>query len=163
MITYFVPGLRPDDTPSAVNSIARAWFSASLTSPLLFHALAYAGSNHRDFMRRSQASPNSTETLSHKLRVLQLLPKMLGNGAEPPSDEVILSITLIADATVDNTNSSGGRRNPFNSPLPSLRWQDVYGNATMIPEHQNALLKILTLRGGVDNFELPGLVDTYTG
>jgi len=114
-------------------------------------------------MLRFQGRPSSTQTLLHKLRVLQILPKMLGNGAVPPSDEVILSITLVADAVVDNTSSSGGRRNPFNSPLPSLRWMDVYGTATMIPEHKNALKKILTLRGGIDNFELPDLAETYIG
>jgi hypothetical protein len=159
-----VPGLRPDDEPSAgVNSISKAWFRASLTTPVLFHALAFAGSVHRDFMRRSQIRSNSSQALSHKLSVLQMLPDILANETNVPSDEVILAILLLTSHEVETKSIAENKINPFNPPLQHVQWLDFYGIADTVPEHKNAALEILKLRGGPENLKLPGLAESFAG
>lgn len=126
--------------------------------PLLFHALVFAGSIHLDFMRSSSINPNSPVALSHKLAVIQKLNNVLSNPKEVQRDEVILAILILAshEARSDSEN----RMQPFDSPLKSAQWLNVYGNIEYVPQHMKAVMKLIALRGGIENLELHGLAET---
>jgi len=54
-------------------------------------------------------------------------------------------------------------RSPFNSPLTSLGWLNVYGNFKFVPQHVKAVGEIVTMRGGLENLELNGLSEIIAG
>ncbi|KAE9373670.1 hypothetical protein N431DRAFT_465948 [Stipitochalara longipes BDJ] len=166
VVNYFVPRLCPDDAPppglsSGANIVSRAWFTAGLKNPLLFHALAFAGLIHMDFLRYHQIYPDSVQALPHKLIVIQKLNEAIKNGSEMSTDDVILAIlTLASHETLKVTEE---KRRPFNSPLRRAQWINVYGHIKYIEEHRKAVLDLLNLRGGLETLQLPGLAETIVG
>lgn len=158
-----VPGLRPDDSNNfGPNSVSKAWFAASLKSPLLFHALAFAGSVHMDFMNGRKLYPISQQALSHKLRVIRELAEVINNKDEASQDECILVIWILASyETMKPTSEleSKEKRKPFKSPNKRTEWLAVSGKTECVPEHKAAILYLLTLRGGLENLKLPGVAD----
>ena len=166
VVTYFLPGLRPDDAPqldgnmnSGANLVSRAWYSAGLATPILFHALAFAGLIHQDYLRCSQIYPNAPQALSHKLIVFRRLNEVIGDGSEfSSSDEVILAILILASH--ETLKVTEEKRKPFNSPLKRVQWLNVYGNIAYVPEHRKAVLDLLNIRGGLEALRLPGLAET---
>lgn len=157
-ITYTLPGIWPDEVPGCeANPLSKAWFTSSLHMPLLFHALIYSGSNHLDYMRHSAIYPNAPKPLSHKLIVIQKLNAALSDPNLALRDEVILAILILASQEVFIDKK--GKRNPFNSPLQSLGWLNVYGNFKFVPQHTKAVADIIIMRGGLEALELHGLAE----
>lgn len=156
-VTCFLPGLMPDEVaPGEVDRLSKAWFASGLQTPLLFHALIYVGSNHLDFMRWSNIFPNAPEPLSHKLIVIQKLSQALSDPRQASRDEIILAILILASEVFI---SKKGNSSPFNSPLRSLRWLNMYGNYKPVPQHAKAVADIIRMRGGLENLELYGLAE----
>jgi hypothetical protein len=146
-----------------MKSVSQVWFSSALQFPVLFHALVFAGSVHLDFLRSGKIYPNSTLALHHKLAVIQSLKKIMQDPRTAASiDEVILSISILSSHEVIYTVSES-RRSPFNSPLRSAQWLEVYGNISYVPEHSIALGNLLALRGGLEGIKLYGLAEIIAG
>lgn len=151
----------PDEVaPGEVNPLAKAWFKSGFQTPLLFHALIYVGSNHLDFMRWSNIFPNAPEPLSHKLIVIQKVNQALSDPRQASRDEIILAILILASEVFI---SKKGSSSPFNSPLRSLRWLNIYGNHKPVPQHAKAIADIVTMKGGLETLELIGLAETIVG
>lgn len=146
-----------DAEDPAVNSLTKAWFSTGLQHPLLFHALAFAGSVHLDFLRTSQIFPNSPHALSHKLAVIHELKEIMNDPEQAQRDEVILSILILSSH--EAVHPSQIRSNPFNSPLKKVQWLNIYGNITYVPEHMKAVMELSTMRGGIQKLRLHGLAE----
>jgi len=125
--------------------------------PLLLHALIYSGSNHLDYMRHSAIYPNAPKPLAHKLKVIQNLNAALSDPNLALSDEIILAILILASQEV--FMGKKGRQNPFNSPLQSLGWLNVYGNFKFVPQHTKAVGDIIVMRGGLETIKLHGLAE----
>jgi hypothetical protein len=156
-VTCFLPGLMPDEAaPGEVDPLSKAWLTSGLRTPLLFHALIYVGSNHLDFMRWSNIFPNAPGPLSHKLIVIQKLNQALSDPGQASRDEIILAILILASEVFI---SKKGNSSPFNSPLRSLRWLNMYGNHKSVPQHTQAIADIITMRGGLETLELYGLAE----
>ncbi|KAE9379930.1 hypothetical protein N431DRAFT_394352 [Stipitochalara longipes BDJ] len=160
-VTYVTPGLVPDVSHhhrnNTANTVAKSWFSAGLKAPFLFYALAFVASVHRDCMFSSTPLPNSPQALSYKLLVIQKLKEYISKGSKTCRDEVILTILALAHHEVLNVTEE--KRKPFNTPLKTLQWMNVYGNIHCVPEHTKAVLDLIALRGGIDNIQLPGLAE----
>jgi hypothetical protein len=152
----------PDDSQglgaNSSNAVARAWVSSSLKFPFLFHALLFAASIHRDFMRHSKIYPDSPQALSHKLIVIQKLNEYISKNKNASRDEVILAILVLSSHETMNVTEE--RRKPFNSPLKTAQWLNVYGNIVYVPEHMKAVLNLVNSRGGIENLKLHGLGET---
>ncbi|KAG4438807.1 hypothetical protein IFR05_005698 [Cadophora sp. M221] len=160
-ITYLLPGLISDGS-KAERSLCRAWFSSGLKHPLLFHALAFAGSIHLDFLRHEKIYPDSQVALSHKLTVIQTLNEVLKDPQTAASrDEIILAILILASH--ETMNMSRAKSSPFHSPLRKAQWLNVYGNFRHVPEHLAAVMELLSLRGGLESLELYGLAEIIVG
>jgi hypothetical protein len=128
---------------------------------LVFHALVFAGSIHLDFLRSAKIFPNSPQALSHKLIVIQKLKDIMSHPERACRDEVNLAILVLSSH--ETQDPSQVSRNPFNSPLKSAQWLNIYGNITYVPEHMQAVLDIIKLRGGLEKLELHGLAETIAG
>lgn len=85
----------------------------------------------------------------------------MSQPAKAYRDEVILAILVLSSH--ETLDQSKVRQNPFNSPLKSAQWLNIYGNITYVPEHMQAVLDIINLRGGLEKLELHGLAETIAG
>ena len=88
---------------------------------------------------------------------IRQLNKVISNGKEGLSDEVIL--TLAGLATHEAVNFTEEKTKPFNSPLQRAGLLDNYGGLQMVPEHREAILRLVALRGGIENLTLSGLAE----
>jgi hypothetical protein len=107
-----------------------------------------------------RSHPNAPEPLSHKLIVIQKLNQALSDPRQASRDEIILAILILASEVFIGKKGSSS---PFNSPLRSLRWLNIYGNHKPVPQHAKAIADIVTMRGGLETLELIGLADTIVG
>ena len=159
-ITYVLPGIYPDDHPyqlDSVNSVAKAWLSACVANPFLFNILLWSTCIKRDFIRGSKTYCNSAQALAYKVDGIRQLNKVILNGRKALTDEVILAISGLA--THEVVNFTEEKIKPFNSPLQSAGLLDAYGGMQIVPEHRNAVLRLVALRGGIENITLHGVAE----
>lgn len=83
------------------------------------------------------------------------------NTAKAPSDEVILTILVLSSHELMSVTEE--KRKPFNSPLKTTQWLNVYGNIEYVPEHMKAVMDLVNLRGGIEEIKLRGLAETIVG
>jgi hypothetical protein len=142
-VTHLLPGLIPDKSlPSEANLITKAYFSAGLQTPLVFHALVCTGSNHLDYLRSSTISPNAPTPLFHKTIVIQKLKEALSDPdpRQALTDEAIVGILVLATQEVYMTKEE--KPSPFIAPLPGLGWLNIYSNFKIVPQHAKAIAYI---------------------
>lgn len=75
-------------------------------------------------------------------------------------DEVILAILILASH--EAINRPAGKDNPFNSPLKNAQWLNIYSAVSHVREHMDAVLSLVTRRGGLENIKLFGLADVIS-
>jgi hypothetical protein len=109
-------------------------------------------------MRHSKIYPDSPQALSHKLIVIQKLNEYISKNKNASRDEVILAILVLSSHETMNVTEE--KRKPFNSPLKTAQWLNVYGNIQYVPEHMKAVLNLVNSRGGIENLKLHGLGET---
>jgi hypothetical protein len=68
-------------------------------------------------------------------------------------DEVI--ITCIPLGIIENVNKVDESAMPFNSPLADMNMLDIYGANQIVPEHMNALYRLVAMKGGLETMKLP--------
>jgi hypothetical protein len=159
-VTYLLPGLIPDKSlPNEANPITKAYFSAGLQTPLVFHALVYTGSNHLDYLRSSTIYPNAPTPLFHKTIVIQKLKEALSDPdpRQALTDEVIVGILALATQEVYMTKDE--KPSPFIAPLPDLGWLNIYTNFKIVPQHAKAIADIIAIRGGLETIKLYKLAE----
>jgi hypothetical protein len=88
---------------------------------------------------------------------MRQLNEVLSNGKKALTDEVILAIGGLASHEVVNVTEE--KIKPFNSPLQSAGFLNTYGGLQMVSEHRNAVLRVIALRGGIDNLRINGLAE----
>ena len=93
--------------------------------------------------------------------MIQQLNQILNDPVEASRDEIILAISILSShETID---LSERKPSPFNSPLASTQWLNVYGNILYVPEHERAVMELVKIRGGLENVKLYGLAGTIAG
>ena len=114
-----------------------------------------------DVLRSPRLSLDNPVRLYHKVQTMRLLKEELKTPEKTPLDEVMLAVLCLAANEVETVanNMKGKIRSPFNSPLTSAQWLDVYGSITHIPAHTVAMRSLVCRRGGLEKIELEGLAD----
>ncbi|KAE9374855.1 hypothetical protein N431DRAFT_405887 [Stipitochalara longipes BDJ] len=162
-MNYVLPTLFPDDHPqhgaSSVNSTSIAWFSAGIKNPFLFNVLLWSACCHRDFLRGSEIQYDSPQALSYKVNSIRLLNEVLSDGRKAITDEVILTVMGLAAHEILTVTQQNPK--PFNSPLKDAGGMAFYSATKDVPEHMEAIKKLIALRGGLENLKLPGLAETF--
>jgi hypothetical protein len=92
---------------------------------------------------------------------MKLLKEELRNPEKMPLDDVILSALALGTNEVETmvNNTRYQARSPFNSPLSSAQWLDVYGSMSSVPTHAIAMRSLVGRRGGLEHIELHGLAE----
>ena len=138
-----------------------AMMSAALKFPLLFDSMIYSSMFHRSVLYSSKACPNLQQALPYKLRIIQRLKEVISQGSEGSRDEVIFAIMALA--WNESVHAIPEKKRPFNTPLRTVRWINVYGNVDAVPTHVKAVLDLIALRGGIENLKLRGLAEMIEG
>lgn len=151
---YFIPTLFPWIERNTENPVIKPWVIAAISAPALFHGLIYAVCSHLNYVRHSAIyGPNTPFTLSHKVATIQHLNKLLLNPDLAPCDEVI--VACLSLATVERVAKEESDSNPFNSPLVDMNLLNIYGSSQIVPEHMNAMYRLIAMKGGLEKMELP--------
>jgi hypothetical protein len=92
---------------------------------------------------------------------MKLLKEELRSPEKMPLDDVILAVLALGTNEVETmtNNMRYQARSPFDSPLHSAQWFDIYGSMSGVPEHVTAMRSLVGRRGGLENIELDGLAE----
>jgi hypothetical protein len=114
-----------------------------------------------DVLRSPRIEPNNSVRLFHKVQTMRLLKEKLNNPDISDPDELILAVLILAANEVENLvdNTKPKARSPFNSPLSSSQWLDVYGSMTLIRAHILAVRSLVDRQGGLEKIQLEGLAE----
>jgi hypothetical protein len=94
------------------------------------------------------------------LVAIAMINRSLQDPENATTDTMVLSVLILAGlATSDDLalEIMLTRDSPFDSPFPSLQWVDVYSLLPHNPIHLEGLIKIIDLKGGIENIKLPYL------
>jgi len=155
------PGLRPRGANGRENQISAAWLEKVTTRPLVMHAMLFGGAVHVDVLRSPRINLNNPVRLFHKVQTMRLLKEELKNPNVSDPDELILAILTLGASEVETmmNNMRLKTRSPFNSPLSSSQWLDVYGSMAHIKEHTLAMRSLVDRQGGLEKIRLEGLAE----
>jgi hypothetical protein len=140
-----------------------SWFELSRQDFTLLTLFLYCAiSHHRLRQCIGGATGNISTVLNRQiLRISELesikeVNKAIQSPSRAVSDAVILSVASLAnhsgDESVWDTKPS-----PFESPLRSLQWLDIYGSLLPNHVHLNGLVQIIKLKEGPGKTSLLGL------
>ena len=123
------------------------------------HALLYGAAVHMDVLRRPRLKLDNPVRLYHKVQTMKLLKEELRHPDNMPLDDVILAALALGTNEVETmiNNTKSQARSPFNSPLVSAQWLDIYGSMSSVPTHAVAMRSLVRRRGGLEKIELYGL------
>jgi hypothetical protein len=127
------------------------------------HALLFGGSVHRDMLKNPRLTLDNPLRLFHKVQTMRLLKESLKKPREVAIDDLILAVLALSTNEVEtmatNTNKMAP---PFNSPLGSNQWLDVYGRISFVQAHTTALRSLVARRGGLEMIEFDGLAEVVS-
>lgn len=158
-----LPELWPDDRPDHYNKplgvVSRAFFQAGLQNPALFYVMLWTTCAHQDVLHRTNTFTTSSHGLSYKVMGIQKLNEALSKGGkDSATDATILTVLgLLIDEDFKFTQEV---RKPFDPPLPDSALLSFPGRSHIIPEHLDAIVRLITLRGGFDKIAIPGLAES---
>jgi hypothetical protein len=92
-----------------------------------------------------------------EMETTKMINKAIQDPARAVSDAVILSVLCMATNRPDESVWHENVRSPFQPPLRSLQWLDIYGSLSPNLVHVNGLRQLVALRGGLESIDLPGL------
>jgi hypothetical protein len=92
-----------------------------------------------------------------ELKSIKMVNEAIQQPSKALSDAVILSVGALVNNRGDELMWDENLRSPFQSPLQSLQWLDIYGSLLPNPVHLSGLAQMIKLRGGLEQTELPGL------
>ncbi len=165
------PGVYPLNAPRGENPVSRAWLQCALGSPMAFHAFIFAAALHHTYLRGKAELLNSRALellqLSHQTRAIQYINTLLaGTGGGPPSDDLLISILILAAHGPAEAQKALWVSQPESepchptSPLAKAQNVDFYGSLGFVPAHMRALYTLVEQKGGLDKIDLYGLADT---
>lgn len=149
-------------TQNSETTMAAAWFEKATERPIVMHALLFGGAVHLDILRDPQRSIENPIRLFHKVQTMRLLKESLQNSEKIPLDDIILAVLALGTneiETMANSSLKDSMHSPFNSPLASVQWIDVYGRISPVHAHTVAMRSLVARRGGLEKIELLGLAE----
>jgi hypothetical protein len=125
------------------------------------HAMLFGAAVHMDVLRSPRLSLDNPIRLFHKVQTMRLLKEELKSSAQTALDGVILAVLALGTNEVETiaNHMKEKPQSPFNSPLASIQWLDIYGTITHMPQHTVPLRSLVARRGGLENIELEGLAE----
>lgn len=123
--------------------------------------MLFGAAVHKDVLRSPKQSLNNPIRLYHKVQTMKLLKEELKHPETASLDDMLLSILTLGCNEVELIVNVKGitLKSPFNSPMTSTQWLDVYGSISHVPAHTVAMRSLVEKRGGLEGIELNGLAE----
>jgi hypothetical protein len=89
-----------------------------------------------------------------------MISKSLRDPGNATTDTITLSVLILAELATTEEHALEmiqSKDSPFDAPFQSMQWIDVYSSLPPNPIHLEGLIKIIELKGGVENVRLPCL------
>lgn len=146
----------PPDNGNLEESVAHLLYQKCLSQRTLFHAFLFG-----QFARNRLNAPYGSTHESHEMIVCHLetvkgINRSIQYGTTACSDENIIAVLALAisgQLTVTKLPKA-----PSQGPLKALQCLDIYGGALeKVPTHAAGLMKMVSMRGGLEELKLPGL------
>lgn len=119
-----------------------------------------------DILRSPHIELDNPTRLHHKVQTLQLLRAELDkpSQSQTPLEDLILAVLSLGTNEIEtmHNNKKAKPSSPFNPPLPSVQWLDVYGSIVHVKEHTIALRKLVSRNGGLEAMKLEGLAEVLS-
>lgn len=137
-----------------------AWTSLSMVDPALHSSLLFGAYSHKRTQWVTKRLGHF-DSLDHRQLIIAeaesitRINSALQDPSKAISDATILSVLRLASNT--SPPEPRPKVSPFQSPLRSLQWLDIYGSLSANTLHKNGLTRMIQLRGGLYKIRLPGL------
>lgn len=158
------PCLIPGSAKGKDNPALNSWFQFYMRDATLFSALTFGALSHKQVNCSMVAEPGNQLTavekqglIFYEMESARMINKTLQHQPETVTDTLILSALCMANNSANEVKLHHVQASPFTPPLQRLQWLDIYGRMSSSPAHQRGLLQLITLRGGLECVELPGL------
>ena len=141
------------------------WFASSACNAALHSTLLYGSYSHRRALwivtqRGHFSTEDARQMAICEVDAIAKINSAIKIPSEAVSDVLILCVLCMATNKLENSLWEDVKESPFRSPLRSLQWLDVYGRLSPHPVHQAGLRQLVSLRGGLEKIELPGVAST---
>jgi hypothetical protein len=160
-ITVVWPAFRPHEGADDLPNIPAAWLLASNSRPVTMHSMLFGAQVHLDVLRGPNMNIDNPIRLYHKIQTMRLLKEELEHPEKIRLDDVLLAILALSANEIETVanNIKDKIPSPFNSPLTSVQWLDVYGSISHLKPHVMAMRTLIDQRGGLESIKLNGLAE----
>ncbi|KAL2840183.1 hypothetical protein BJY01DRAFT_218618 [Aspergillus pseudoustus] len=164
-LEYRLSVMTPRMIPSSgvKNPYLDAWLPASMRSPMLFSALLFSSLTHkrmRSLVTRNQPlEANGTDDAFQSLCQQETITRVnqaLKQSSSALDDTTILAVLMMIESAEVPQDRGWKTESVFTPPLQGLQWLNVHGARTPNMEHQAGLSKLVKLKGGLQNIQIPG-------
>jgi hypothetical protein len=94
------------------------------------------------------------------LEAIRMISKSLQDPGNATTDTITLSVLILAELATTEEHALEmiqSKDSPFDAPFQSMQWIDVYSSLPPNQIHLDGLIKIIELKGGLENVRLPCL------
>ncbi|KAL3452230.1 hypothetical protein BJX65DRAFT_320157 [Aspergillus insuetus] len=164
-LDYRLKVMTPRMIPSSGvrNPYLDAWLPVSMNNLMLFSALLFSSLTHRrmrTLVTRNQqldsiAADDSLQSLCQQETITRV-NQALKQSASAIADETILSVLMMIESAEIPQDRQWRAESMFTPPLQGLQWLNVHGARLPNMQHQAGLCKLVKLKGGLQNVQIPG-------
>ncbi|KAL2010811.1 hypothetical protein VTN00DRAFT_3529 [Thermoascus crustaceus] len=169
-ISVLWPSLTPHSANNPGNTVPAisGWLPLAMEDEMAFFALIFGSLAHKRnrYHRKNKIglsfslSPQAERIMElSEIETIKLINRALRDPSRAVSDAVILSVLCMAHNRAKD-NDIGMVKDtvvsPFQPPLRSLQWLDIYGTLSPHAVHMNGLAQLVGMKG-LENIELEGL------
>lgn len=166
-LSTLAPGLTPSHANSTSVPMIQYWFPLSLHDPILLTASIFSTLSQQ---RARWLMKNKPDGLFFRhdqkwielsyMAAITMISKSLQHPENVLTDTLVLCVLILAELATSEEYALEiflGRDSPFDVPFKSLQWVDVYSSLPPNTIHVEGLIKIIKLKGGLENIKLPCL------
>jgi hypothetical protein len=132
-----------------------------MSSKALFHAFMYGAAVYSQVRAGISSFQGSRETqIAYSEAIHELNGEML-DPVRACSDENMLAVAIMGYNSMGMAPARTGKL-PNQAPLKGLQSLDVYGLLNRVPIHAMGLIRIIEMKGGLENIRMEGLAATLS-
>jgi len=138
------------------SELARIWFQRCKSNRGLLHAFLFSQLARNRGAQGRKRPRGSPELVYCHTETLQYVNEKFSQPTTACDDDNVLAVAALAYNGPARTETVS--RSPCQGPLKALQVLDIYGGLLdVVPMHLQGLRRMLSMRGGLANLELPGL------
>lgn len=153
------PGFSEYGSDGALSPFATRWLRRGAKNPALLHAFLMSSSSHlkAQLLAWNKNPKVIAEQIYHENEAIRLVRHQLDNLESTDISEILMIIVSLATNRCRQVTTLPLDPTPFNPPLRSANWINVYGTCDFSWVHWNALLKLIENVGGFSRIGSYGL------